>query len=235
MASLSTSSTYSDMDVVTDDPDHPDPEFARLYARLPEASELEPWLAWSQAARDVVLYLGIGSGRLAAPLHRAGVALVGVDSHPGMLDEAARRLVGVELILGRIEDLRLDRTFALVMAPANILHTGPRLAAAARHVRPGGRLALELLNPHWLAAGPTDGVEVLAMTEAQACLRVPYPDGTIEQATVELVWPEAIEPWLAAAGLSLELMAGGADGDLEDDPSFVVLARPAPGRPAISC
>ncbi|HYM97999.1 MAG TPA: hypothetical protein VET26_11915, partial [Candidatus Sulfotelmatobacter sp.] len=71
---------------VRDDPHDPDPRFADLYASLPEADDLWPWLDWCLDADQPVLYLGVGAGRLAAPLHRAGIELVGVDAHPGMLE-----------------------------------------------------------------------------------------------------------------------------------------------------
>src|SRR5204862_278907 len=70
---------------VRDDPHRPDPGFADLYAALPEAEDLWPWLDWCREAKGPVLYLGIGAGRLAAPLLREGIQFVGVDAHPGML------------------------------------------------------------------------------------------------------------------------------------------------------
>ncbi len=82
--------------LVRDDPDRPDPGLAELYASLPDAVELEPWLGWCREA-DRVLYLGVGAGRLAVPLVRAGVRLVGVDAHPGMIAHLQRRLPDLEL------------------------------------------------------------------------------------------------------------------------------------------
>src|SRR5438067_11164108 len=111
------------MTIVRDDPLAPDEGFAELYAQLPDATDLWPWLELAQAAASPVLYLGIGTGRLAVPLHAAGIELVGVDSHPGMLSRARRRLPETELIHSRIEDLDLRRQSSLVFAPSNIPHT----------------------------------------------------------------------------------------------------------------
>ena len=61
------------MRTVRDDPGDPDPGFADLYASLPDATDLEPWLGWCRQARGPVLYLGVGVGRLAVPLHMGGV------------------------------------------------------------------------------------------------------------------------------------------------------------------
>lgn len=221
---------WPDSSYVRDDPFDPDPRFADLYARLPDASDLWPWLELTQEAEPPVLYLGIGAGRLAVPLHRAGVELVGVDSHPAMLAHLAARLPAVELVQSRIEDLDLDRRFALVLVPSNILCVVERLRGAARHLAADGRLAFELTNPHWLRAGGSDGVRVTRFDGNQARIEVDYRvadhDLITQVAEVPLIWPEEIENWLAVgAGLSLERMFGRRDATLMDSPSFYVLAR----------
>src|ERR1700730_6151397 len=70
---------------VHDDPSNPDAGFAELYAQLPDATELWPWLELAQGATPPVLYLGIGSGRLAAPLSAAGIEGIVVASPPRMV------------------------------------------------------------------------------------------------------------------------------------------------------
>jgi len=62
--------------LVRDDPEHPDPGFAELYASLADAADLEPWLGWCRAAAGPVLYLGVGAGRPAVPLAASGIELV---------------------------------------------------------------------------------------------------------------------------------------------------------------
>ena len=216
------------MNVVRDDPSRPDPGFAELYRQLPDAIDLWPWLELAQGATPPVLYLGIGSGRLAVPLHAAGIELVGVDSHPGMLDQLRRRLPQTELIQSRIEDLEIGRHFDLVIAPSNILYTVERLRRAADHLAVAGAVAFELANPHWLRAGGGDGVRVRAFDGNGARLEVDYqlPDGrTItQQADVAIVWPEEIVDWLRSAGLRLQRMFGRPDAELVDSPSFFVVA-----------
>jgi hypothetical protein len=217
------------MTIVRDDPSSPDEGFAELYAQLPDATDLSPWLELAQAAAPPVLYLGIGTGRLAVPLHAAGIELVGVDSHPRMLARLRQRLPDIELIQSRIEDLDLGRQFGLIVVPSNILCFVDRLRSAANHVAADGSLAFELTNPYWLRAGAGRGVRVQSFDGNGARIEVDYslPDGrTItQQAEVPLVWPEEVENWLAAvAGLKLRRMFASPDAELVDSPSFFVVA-----------
>ncbi len=217
------------MTIVRDDPSMPDEGFAELYAQLPDATDLSPWLELAQAAAPPVLYLGIGTGRLAVPLHAAGIELVGVDSHPGMLARLRRRLPDTELIQSRIEDLNLGRQFDLIVVPSNILCFADRLRSAGNHVAADGLLAFELTNPYWLRAGASPGVRVQSLDGNGARFEVDYKlsDGrTItQQAEVPLIWPEEVENWLATvAGLKLRQMFAGPDTELVDSPSFYVVA-----------
>src|SRR3989440_7080952 len=118
------------MTIVRDDPTAPDEGFAELYAQLPDATDLWPWLELAQAAAPPVLYLGIGTGRLAVPLHAAGIELVGVDRHPGMLERLRRRLPDMELIRSRIEDLNLCRRYALVIVRSKLPWLVDRVGSA---------------------------------------------------------------------------------------------------------
>lgn len=211
---------------VRDDPLRPDPGFAELYGTLPDATDLAPWLEWSLEAGGPVLYLGVGAGRLAVPLAARGVDLVAVDAHPGMLARLRRRALSMELHQARIEDLDLGRRFPLVIGPSSILCTPERLAGAARHVAPGGRLGFELMNPHWLRAGAAPGVRVLAFTEERASIEVTYSGGVVQEAEVALIWPEAVDGFLAGAGLELLRMDGSGE-DLDTSATFHVLAAPA--------
>ena len=219
------------MGTVRDDPRDPDPGFAELYARLPDATDLEPWLSLARAAQQPVLYLGAGAGRLAVPLARAEIELVLVDAHPGMVGHLRRRLPGTEVRLALIEELQLGQTFDLVLVPSNILTTTDLLRNAARQLGVGGRLAFELTNPHWLGAGGSERFRVLAIDQDAARIEVDYPDGTIQEGELDLVWPEQVEEWLAEADLELVRMFGHPDAELEESPTFYVVALkpPAPG------
>lgn len=208
---------------VRDDPERPDPGFAEAYASLPDAVDLEPWLQWCRMAAPPVLYLGAGAGRLAVPLSRAGIQLVVVDAHPGMLARLHARLPEVPLVRTLVEDLALEQGFELVIAPSNLLNTERRLLSAARHSRRW--LAFELLNPHWLAAGAGDGVRVLRFEGAEAEMEIDYAGGWTQQARTPLVWPEDVEVLLDRAELDLQVMRGAPEAaDLASSPTYYVLA-----------
>jgi 2-polyprenyl-3-methyl-5-hydroxy-6-metoxy-1,4-benzoquinol methylase len=212
------------MSPVRDDPSNPDPGFAELYGRLPDASDLEPWLSLAHSARAPVLYLGAGAGRLAVPLARAGIELVLVDAHPGMVAHLRRRLPDAEVHQAMIEELELGRRFELVMIPSGIADDGGVLNGAVRHLAPEGRLALELTNPHWLAAGADPRFRVLDLNTDRARIEVEYEGGTIQDAEIALIWPEQVEDWLAEAGLELVQMFGHSDAELAESPTFYVVA-----------
>ena len=123
------------------------------------------WKSLAMHAGGPVLELGCGTGRIAVPLAKAGVDLVGVDRSAPMLERARRRvrrarLNGrVQLIRGDIRRLPLERgRFALVMAPYGILQSLLRerdlnaaLEASFDVLQPGGTFGLELVAdlPSW--------------------------------------------------------------------------------------
>lgn len=112
-----------------------------------------------------VLELGCGTGRVALPLGRAGVSLVGIDRSEPMLARARRRVLRtrlgrpVRLVRGDIRDLPFPAgAFSLVMAPYGILQSLLRerdlastLAAVHQVLRPGGTFGVELVAdlPSW--------------------------------------------------------------------------------------
>jgi SAM-dependent methyltransferase len=162
-------------------------------------------------------------------LQAAGIELVGVDSHPGMLERLRKRLPNIELVQSRIESMELGRRFDLIIVPSNILCYVDGLRAAANHLSEDGSLAFELTNPYWLQAGASRGVRVKTFDNNGARFEVDYqlPDGrtVTQQAEIPLVWPDQVENWLAhGAGLKLLRMFGRPDAELETAPSFYVVA-----------
>jgi methyltransferase family protein len=222
---------------VRDDPLRPDPAFADLYAALPEADDLWPWLDWCSEAQPPVLYLGIGVGRLAAPLRRAGIELVGVDAHPGMLAHVRRRIPDLEAHEALIADLRLERRYDLVIGPSSILTPDTNLAAAVRHLQHGGRVGMELMNPHWLDSTDHDGVRIHHAADGTSMLEVDYrlPDGSVVMQVVEN-WrpgptPQDTRERLRGFGLDLLWIGARPGMTLKTSPTFYALAG-MPRRPS---
>lgn len=124
------------------------------------------WQRLALATEGPVLELGCGTGRVALPVVRAGVRLVGIDLSAPMLARARTRLTRARmgeralLVRGDIRQLpfRSWQGFGLVMAPYGILQSLTRerdleatLRSVARVLRPGGLFGLDLVPdlPRW--------------------------------------------------------------------------------------
>jgi len=153
-----------------------------------------------------------------------------VDAHPGMLAHLRKRDAGIKAHQSLIANLALEHRFDLVIGPSSILAEDENLAAAVRHLRPRGRVGMELMNPHWLTSGRHDGVRLRRRPDGSSEMEVDYrlPDGSV---TVQVVddmrmgpAPEDTEDRLDRFGLSLVWMGARDDHDLVDSPTFFVLA-----------
>jgi SAM-dependent methyltransferase len=117
------------------------------------------WQRIATAADGRILELGTGTGRVAVPLARDGIALTGIDRSPAMLARAARRVTRyrlqprLTLALGDMRALPFRRgAFGLVMAPYGVLQSLTRdgdlksaLASVRRVLRRGGRFVIDLV------------------------------------------------------------------------------------------
>ncbi len=144
-------------------------EYAPFYdwenARTLGRRDVPFWRAAALAAGGPVLELGCGTGRIAVPLGRAGVRLVGIDRSYPMLALARRRLARarltgqVGLVRGDIRAVPFpDAAFAMAMAPYGVLQSLLRerdlaatLGSVRRVLRRGGTFGVELVAdlPSW--------------------------------------------------------------------------------------
>jgi SAM-dependent methyltransferase len=154
-------------------------EYAPFYdwenARTLGRRDVPFWRRVALEAEGPVLELGCGTGRITAPLARAGVSLVGIDRSAPMLERAHRRLARSRLLpsagpnAGRRErsplrpsaalvrgDIRVlpfeERAFRTVIAPYGILQSlladrdlAATLGSVARVLAPGGTFGLDLV------------------------------------------------------------------------------------------
>ncbi|MCX6022887.1 MAG: class I SAM-dependent methyltransferase, partial [Chloroflexi bacterium] len=113
---------------------------------------------FARHAGPPVLELGVGTGRVAAQLARAGIDITGVDSSAAMLQIARERVTGasshrVTLHLGDLREFALDTRSEMAFAALNTFgHLTTRedqiraLTTAANHLTDGGLLILDLDN-----------------------------------------------------------------------------------------
>ncbi len=134
--------------------------YAQTYAR--RTADIFHYVELAKHARGPVLEYGIGNGRIAIPMGRAGVSVIGVDHSRPMLRDLARRLKEepaevrerVQARFGDMRRLALRKRFQLVIAPFNVLlhlYTRPDverfLARVRAHLAPRGRFVMDLSVP----------------------------------------------------------------------------------------
>ena len=204
------------------------------------------------AAGGPVVELAVGTGRIAIPVARAGIDVIGVDSSPGMLavarTAAAEAGVSERLDL-RVGDLReppVPERVPLVLCPfRSLLHMETEseklraLQAACSLLLPDGRFVFDVFAPsredieetngRWLEREP--GIYERADWDEDArtlSLSVRSDDGSAT--TFGLHWLSAPE-WLRLldeAGLEVEALYGWFDGRPyagEEDMVFVTRPR----------
>jgi SAM-dependent methyltransferase len=150
-----------------------------LYDRI--ASFYDPWsrsvtedvdfyVDEALASGGPVVELAVGTGRIAVPIARAGVDVIGVDSSPAMLAvaRAAADSAGVssrvDLRLGDLREPPVDERVPLVICPfRSLLHMETeeeklRALRAARGVlEPDGRFVFDVFSPSREDIEETDG------------------------------------------------------------------------------
>lgn len=95
-----------------------------------------------------VLDAGCGAGRVAIELARRGYRAAGVDLDDELLAYARRRSPELDWWCADLATMDLGRRFDVIVQAGNVInfcrpeHRGAVVAAAARHLEPGGRLVV---------------------------------------------------------------------------------------------
>jgi SAM-dependent methyltransferase len=135
--------------------------------------EMDWWVRHAHASGGPVLELACGTGRVTWPIARAGVEIVGLDLAAGMLRAAeakrgreSREVSGrVRFVRGDMTDFSLGETFALAIIPFRAFQAlmtpaaqRSSLACIRRHLRPGGRLIIDIFDPRldWILPDRTE-------------------------------------------------------------------------------
>jgi SAM-dependent methyltransferase len=139
-----------------EDPDY----YTSLYRR--RIDDVQFYVGLAQRQGGPVLEYGVGNGRIALPIARHGVPVVGVDHSVAMLRDLRERLASepaavrerVGFRRGDMRRLRLARRFPLVVCPFNAaMHLYTRddvarfLACVTAHLRPDGLFVMDLAVP----------------------------------------------------------------------------------------
>jgi SAM-dependent methyltransferase len=181
-----------------------------------------------------VVELAVGTGRIAVPIAKAGVRVIGVDESPAMIEGARayaeRENVSplVDLRLGDLRDPPVDERVPLATVPfRSLLHMPDEheklraLTAAASVLEPGGRFVFDVFAPspedieetdgRWLEREP--GIFERADWDLEARRLVLSIRGGEQSARFALHWLSAPE-WNALiedAGLVAEAIFGWFD------------------------
>jgi SAM-dependent methyltransferase len=145
---------------------NPFDDFARLYDWEHDGylDDVNVHLGLARRFGGPVLELACGTGRLLAPLARAGFAVTGVDSSAPMLDRARERLkaqnLQVQLVQQPIEKLGIDgryRTIIIALDSFGLLTRREdqlrALQAAKLHATHDARLVIDVANGNLRGSG----------------------------------------------------------------------------------
>ena len=134
--------------------------YTSTYARRIE--DVAFYVALALRAGGPVLEYGVGNGRIALPIARHGVEVVGVDHAGPMLEDLRARVARegdamrrrLRIVRGDMRRVRLRRRFPLVVCTFNTaLHLYARpdverfLARVREHLAPRGRFVVDLSMP----------------------------------------------------------------------------------------
>jgi SAM-dependent methyltransferase len=125
--------------------------------------DVDYYVKLARRSKGPVLEYGIGNGRVALPIARAGIEVTGIDLSQPMLDSLEAHLQSspkqvrarVRYRQGDMREVRLRQRFPLVIAPFNcVLHLYDRpdmeafLARVREHLAPEGRFVFDFSVPH---------------------------------------------------------------------------------------
>jgi SAM-dependent methyltransferase len=197
-------------------------------------ADLKLWEELADAADGAILELGCGTGRVGLHLARRGHEVVGLDAEEELLAAAAERAGGLSFSIaqGDARDFDLDREFALVLAPMQVVQLlggaaerGRCLESVRRHLRAGGVAAFAIVEwmPEpvpgppplpdvrelggWVYSSlPLDAVAGGDSIAVRRLRQTVSPEGTLsdeqDEIRIEALTAEDLEREAAAAGLA---------------------------------
>jgi len=131
-------------------------DYDRLYRSIVDTEAAVDRLI-ALAGGGPVLEMGIGTGRLALPMHRRGLEVAGIEGSTEMVEVLRRKPGGeqVKVVVGDFADTRVPGDFSLVVLALHTIFGLPTperqiccFANAARHLGRGGRFVVEARVVH---------------------------------------------------------------------------------------
>jgi SAM-dependent methyltransferase len=119
------------------------------------------------------LEFGIGTGRLAIPLHQRGVPVHGIDLSEAMIAQLQAKPAGsgIDVTIGDFASARVPGSYRLAYLVFNTIGNLTTqedqvacFANAAAHLEPGGHFVVELLVPALRRLPPGDTVRAFSVT-----------------------------------------------------------------------
>lgn len=163
-----------------------------------------------------ILELGCGAGRVSSALVDLGHLVVAVDESAEML----AHVTGAQTVLAKIENLRLDRRFDVVLLASHLLNTPDDqirrafLDTCARHVNPAGSVLIQHHPAGWFdETGPSERVSPEGFVMRMSELDHPAPElvsATVQYEVGDRVWTHSfVAKRLSEAAVRAELAQVG--------------------------
>jgi SAM-dependent methyltransferase len=209
---------------------------AEFYDRFyPAVDESALDLLEELARGGQVLELGIGTGRIALPLHQRGVRIKGIDASPAMIEKLLAKPGGseIEVVQGSFMDLPIEGQFSLIFIAFNTLYALLTqadqihcLRNVAAHLSENGLFLVEAFVPDLTRFARGQNVSVVDMDEGQVRIDVSQHDPVRQQVTsqhllitedgvrmfpvtLRYIWPSELDLMAHIAGLQLKHRWGG--------------------------
>ncbi len=176
------------------------------------------------------LELGIGTGRIALPLHEKGIEVQGIDASEAMVAKLRAKPNGskIEVLIGSFAEFRMDRRFPLIFVVFNTFFNLQTQAEQVRcfqivreHLAPEGVFLMEAFVPDPCRFVDHQTVRTIDLAEERVRLEVSRIDPIAQHVTsqhtliskdgirfhpvrIRYAWPSELDLMARIAGLSLQ-------------------------------
>jgi SAM-dependent methyltransferase len=204
-------------------------QYKILWAHLFDPAVVEPAVSFlaELAGAGRALELGIGTGRLALPLRRRGIPVVGIELSAAMVDQlrAEPGSADIDVTIGDFSTTTVNGTFTLAYLVRNTIMNLTTQDAqvecflnVARRLEPGGCFVIEVIMPPWQRLAPGDNViafdvspehlgfdEIDVATQNSWSHHYWFLDGETKNfsAPFRYVWPSELDLMARLAGMAL--------------------------------